>query len=66
MTVNDLRELVRNAMEKNGDSQLALAKRWGVPQSALSRFLNGRGITAEHAFRLMDYVLLSQRGEGRN
>lgn len=61
MTVNDLRELVRNAMEKNGDSQLALAKRWGVPQSALSRFLSGRAVSADHAFRLVDYVLFSQR-----
>jgi len=57
--VNKIEKTLKAAIEKSGLSRYAISKATEIPQSALSRFVNGeQSISLGHADRLAQYFRL--------
>ena len=63
MTIDELRERLKAVMAANKLSQSDIGRLWGIPQCAISRFLGGKAISAEHALLLAEYVTLLPSGK---
>ena len=65
-TLDDIREMLRRRLEQQGESQSSLARRTGVQQASLSRFLEEKaGLSASSLLILaadLGYALLPSRG----
>ena len=56
--VKKLRSWLRNEMDSSGLKQVVLELETGVPQWAISKFLNGAGLSDEYAISLNEFMQL--------
>jgi len=54
----DIADKLRDAIRSSGETALALAKKTGVPQSTISRFLHGTDMRLSRASKIAKYLEL--------